>query len=223
MTGIQTSMGANKLELRQGDVNTVPNGVATLDPDVLANAGGELAAAVAGAVMSKTAAGHLTPGILAAPAAGGSPLPLFLWFGHDENTAPAVVRDRGMPGFGSKPVDPNEGGAPPYTPEGNPFWGVAGNAVGSVSGPYSYVIGGCGMELTSTRFATGETYAVGQPLSAVSAAAANVGTRGVIVPAGADDVVVGIVTGRFTSPDGYDTLAFMAVYQPGTAVPAALP
>lgn len=217
MTGILTSMGANKLELRQGDINTVPNGVATLDPDVLANAGGELAAVVAGCVMSKTAAGHLTPGILATPASAGSPLPLFLWFGHDENTANAVVRDRGMPGYGSKPVDADG------NPEGIPFWGVAGNAVGDISGPYSYIIGGCGMELTTTRFDADASYAVGQPVTAVSAAAAIVAQRGVIRPlVAATDVVVGVVTGRFTSPDGYDTLALMALYTPGTTVAAEL-
>lgn len=211
MAGILTSMGANKLELRQGDIHNTPNGVAPLDATVLANAGGELAAVVAGAVMSKTTAGRLVPGILAAPAAGGSPLPLFLMFGHDANTAPAVVRDRGMPANGALPA------------AGNPFWGINASAIGSESGPYSYLIGGSGVEITTTRFNTAGTYNVGDPVTAVSAAAAAVADRGIIRPlAAATDVVVGVVTGRFTSPDGYDTLALMLVFERGTTVAAAI-
>lgn len=209
MTGILSSMAANKLEIRQGDVHNTPNGVSPLSPTVLANAGGELDAVVAGAVMSKTTSGVLVPGILATPGANGSPLPLFLWFGNDVNSYPNVQRDRGMPAFGDKPA------------EGNPFWGIPATA--TASGPYSYVIGGSGVELTSTRFVTGSTYEVGTPITAVSATAANVADRGKLRPlAAATDVVVGVVTGRFTSPGGYDTLAFMAVYQPGTTVAATV-
>lgn len=209
--GIPTSMGANKLELRQGDVHTTPNGVGVLDATVLANAGGELDAVVAGAVLSKTSAGALVPGILAAVAAGGGPLPLFLNFGHDVNTLPASVRTRGMPAFGSLPAG------------GNPFWDLPAAAIGSESGPYSYIIGGSGVELTSTRIDTSATFdKAGILLTAVSATAATVADRGKIRAAETvgTDVIIGITTGpKFTSPDGYDTLPFMAIFRPGTTVP----
>lgn len=209
MAGIQTSMGAHKLELRQGNIHTPCDGVGALasavlnDPDVLASV-------VAGACMSKNAGGFLVPGILPTITSDGGPSPLFLWFGNDENTAPAVRRDRGMPQFGSLPAD------------GNDFWQIPETGDGEESGPYNYIIGQAGgVTLTSTRFNSDVGYEFGTPLTAISAAAA-AGIRGIIQPAVGDNVVIGFAQGVMVSPDGYDTLIFNPTYIPGDDVPTTL-
>jgi hypothetical protein len=80
----QSSMGAHKLEVRQGDRNSIINHTGVL-------AAATAAGAIAGRVVSLTAGNQLEPGL----AVGR--LPFFAWSGTDENNAPDVTRTKGMP------------------------------------------------------------------------------------------------------------------------------
>lgn len=121
-------------------------------------------------------------------------LPFYGLSGLDVANAPDVQRDRGMPLSG--------------VPQ---FAVVAFNAA---------------VELSTTEFDSAQTYAPGDLLTAYS----NTGTTGrrgkmitrTLGGTAATDPVVGIVApaGKYTSPDGYATLAFYPHYLVGTTVTA---
>jgi hypothetical protein len=83
-------MGANLLDVRYGDRNTLPYYNGIVDPTVVANPSA-VAAVKAGTVMSLTSGGFLTPGVSV-----GS-IPFFAVSGYDLNNYPDVQRDAGMP------------------------------------------------------------------------------------------------------------------------------
>jgi hypothetical protein len=217
-------MGANKLDVRYGDRNTlpyyngIPDGALVADDDIVQSY-------AAGRVLSLTTANKLVPGILAAAAEGGGPIPYFSWSGLDVNNYPDVQRDRGMPGVLDKPAG---GLGAPASPG---FYGipVSADLVG-IFATIQHVFAG---ELSTTAFdqTAGAAYAPGDPLTAVSAAATGAGgvtgnigerVRGLIRPIeNATDVVIGYVApaADFVGPEGYPTLAFTPTYVPGSTVP----
>ncbi len=85
--GIQTSMGAHKLEVAKGDRNFVVDHTAPLDVTDPVN----VAAAVAGRVMTLTASGTFVAGV------DVGLMPFYAVSGTDINNYPDVQRDRGMP------------------------------------------------------------------------------------------------------------------------------
>lgn len=84
--GIQTSMGAHKLDIRKGSRNDIVDHTATLG-----QTGSVDNVIYAGRVCSLTAGNVLEAGITAGR------LPFFAWSGNDTNNYPDVTRSRGMP------------------------------------------------------------------------------------------------------------------------------
>lgn len=186
--GIPTSMGANKLEIRKGDRNTV------IDYTGILAAGVSIPA---GFVCSLNGSGLLVPGLTA----GIRTLPFFAWSGTDVNNAPDVTR-----------VGALNGGGPPQVRDS-----VAALGVGGIAMPYAgaarFGTISCfaAVELATTGFDSTVAYAPGDLLTCVAAGAVVVANRGKIRPiAATTDVVVGVVApaGLYTGPDGYATLAF---------------
>lgn len=223
--GILSSMGANKLDVRYGDRNTLPyyNGI----PDSAKVADADIVQSYkAGRVLSLTSAGKLVPGIVAAGAqADGGSIPYFSWSGLDDNNYPDVQRDRGMPGVLDKPAGGLGGPASPG------FYGipVSDDLVG-IFATIQHVFAG---ELSTTAYdqTAGATYAPGDPLTAVAADATGAGgvtghlgehVRGIIRPVEeTTDVIIGYVApaADFVGPEGYNVLAFTPTYVAGTTVP----
>jgi len=201
---IQTSMGANKLEIRKGDRNSV------IDYTGILAAGVSIPA---GFVCSLNGSGLLIPGVTDGAAVF---LPFFAWSGTDVNNAPDVVR-----------VGALNGGVPQVRDS------VAALGVGGIAMPYAgaarFGTISCfaAVELATTGFNEAVAYAPGQLLTCVRAGVANAGK---IMPIAAiTDLVVGVVApaGLYTGPDGYPTLAFYPclktpVDSATTTVPAAL-
>ena len=219
---IETSMGANDLQIRRGDFVRAPWINDILNPAIMANANWR-AAVRKGRVMSQTTAGFLTPGILAAPGTGGGPQPSFAWSGLDPNNYPDTqrtryngnARDRGMPGY----LDLAQN---PWSAPG--FNGIPTQST-EVMGGFATIGYNLAGELASTAFVGSYTYTPGAALTAVSATAVVESDRGLIrTVAATTDVIIGYVApaGRFTGPNGYDLLAFTPAYVPGTTVPAAV-
>lgn len=202
--GIPTSMGANKLEIRKGDRNSV------IDYTGILAAGVSIPA---GFVCSLNVSGLLVPGV----APGIKPLPFFAWSGTDANNAPDVTR-----------VGALDGGGPPQVRDS-----VAALGVGGIAMPYAgqarFGTISCfaAVELATTGFNSAVAYTPGQLLTCVRAGVANAGK---IKPIDATtDLVIGVVApaGLYTSPDGYATLAFYPTLSTPTdsattTVPAAL-
>lgn len=221
---LQTSMGQYKLDVRYGDRNSLPYYNGILDGSLLSDTD-ILAAITAGRVYSLTSANKLVPGILATLAAGGGPVPLYGWSGLDANNYPDTQRDRGMPGFRDKPAG-GVGG-----PQSPGFYGIP--VTNDLVGGFATIQHVAAAELSTTQFdqSSGATYAVGAPLTAIAADAAGAGgvtgvegktVRGLLRPIeNATDVVVGYVApaASFAGPEGYQTLAFLPAYVPGTTVP----
>ncbi|HNX48569.1 MAG TPA: hypothetical protein PLS53_00315 [Thermoanaerobaculaceae bacterium] len=202
---IPTSMGANKLEIRKGDRNSV------IDYTGILAAGASIPA---GFVCSLNGSGLLIPGVTS----GGTEfLPFFAWSGTDVNNAPDVTR-----------VGALDGGGPPQVRDS-----VAALGVGGIAMPYAgaarFGTISCfaAVELATTGFNSAVAYKPGQLLTCVRAGVANAGK---IMPVAATtDLVVGVVApaGLYTSPDGYATLAFYPTRMTPTdsattTVPAAL-
>jgi len=221
-TGILSSMGAHKLDVRYGDRNTIPYYNGIIDSALLGTAAE--AAIVAGRVMSLTSATKLTPGLgvttPAGPAiAGGGNVPYFLQNGLDLNTYPDASRSRGMPGFTDKPAAGTYlGGAG----GGFPFYGVPLSA--GLVGAYATIQWKAAAELSTTEFETASAYPAGTALTAFSTDATAPANRGQILPIdAATDVIVGFAApaGKFIGPEGYNTLAFTPAYVVGTSAPIA--
>lgn len=202
--GIPTSMGANKLEIRKGDRNSVIDYT------------GVLAAGVsipAGIVCSINGSGLLVPGIVI----GGSLLPFFAWSGTDGNNYPDVTRVGALSGALNAQTRDS----------------VAALGVGGIAMPYAgaarfgTISAFAAVELSTTGFKSTVGYAPGDLLTCVGGAAAVVANRGIIKPVTAStDVVVGVVApaGLYTSPDGYATLAFYPCFHiPEDAATATIP
>lgn len=130
----------------------------------------------------------LTAGGLLVSGLAVAKIPYFAWSGTDSNNAPDVTRDRGMPYSGQV-------------------------RFGTISAFAA-------VELSTTEFVAG-TYTPGDPLTALSTTATTQADRGLLkVATVATDPIVGYVsaTGKYTSPDGYSTLAFYPKYVPGTTI-----
>jgi hypothetical protein len=217
-------MGANKLDVRYGDRSSLPYYNGILNYAQLSDA--DIVSAIrAGRVMSLTTGKLLVPGILASATADGGPIPYYAWSGLDLNNYPDVQRDRGMPGYYDKPTGGVGGPASPG------FYGIPVSA--GLVGGFATIQHTAAAELSSTAYdqTTGATYAPGDPLTAISAAATGAGgvsgtegktVRGLLRPVeNATDVVVGYVApaATFVGPEGYNVLAFTPAYVPGTTVP----
>jgi hypothetical protein len=215
---IQTSMGANKLDVRYGDRNTLPyyNGIPAVTTaggagltDAAVTSAGAANVYTAGKVYSVTSAGFLVPGIIATSTVNGSPIPFYSLSGLDINNYPDVQRDRGMPAILDKATDA--------------FYGIPTSTVGV--GVFATIRHNAAVELSTTAFKTSDSYAAGDALTAVSAIAATAADRGKLkkVAAGTD-VIVGYVApaGKYTGPEGYSTLAFTPAFVAGTTVSATL-
>ena len=96
---LQSSMGQFKLDVRQGDRNTLPYYNGALDSALLGRTG-VATEATAGKVYTLTTAGALTVGISSQGA-----IPYFGWSGMDVNNYADTMRTRGMPGYLDKPAD----------------------------------------------------------------------------------------------------------------------
>ena len=219
---IKSSMGANRLQVRRGDINNLPYFNGILNPAIMADPLW-ISAVKAGRVYSVTTGGFLVPGILAAAGAAGAPQPYFGVSGLDSNNFPDTQRtryngnaeDRGMGGYLNKTQ--NVGSAPG-------FYGIPTQST-EVMGGFATIAWNAAAELSTTGFVTGSSYPVGTALSAVSASAAVVANRGLLRPvSAATDVIVGYVSaaGKFVGPDGYDYLSFTPAFVAGTTVPAAV-
>jgi hypothetical protein len=201
---IPTSMGANKLEIRKGDRNSV------IDYTGILAAGVSIPA---GYVCSLNGSGLLIPGVTSG---GAVFLPFYAWSGTDVNNAPDVTRVGAL------------NGAVPQVRDS-----VAALGVGGIAMPYAgaarfgTISWKASVELATTGFNSAVAYTPGQLLTCVRAGAVN---AGMIMPiAATTDLVVGVVApaGLYTSPDGYATLAFYPtrstpVDSATTTVPAAL-
>lgn len=217
MVGIPASMSVHKLDVRQGDRNSIPyyNGV------IEGGLSAALAAAiVTGRVMSLNSAGRLVPGILAAVGANGGETPFYAVSGMDSNNYPDTDRStyKGMPGYAGRPNV--------AWMAGNAFHGIPINTV--LVGGFATIQHNMAGELSSTEMdiSTGAPalYVPGALLTAVSATptATHEAWAGQLRPMElASDVVVGIVApaAYFTAPDSYKHLAFNPRFTPGTTVP----
>jgi hypothetical protein len=203
---IPTSMGANKLDVRKGDRNSIIDYT------------GILAAAVsipAGYACSLNASGLLVPGIdpalSAGPKVGAGVSIFFAWSGTDPNNYPDVTR-----------VGLLSGALNAQTRDS-----VAALGVGGIAMPYAGAarFGTISVmaeaELSSTGVVSTQTYVPGTLLTAIGVSA-SAALRGLIRPVAAEtDIVIGVVApaGLYTSPDGYPTLAFYPTFIPGTTAP----
>jgi hypothetical protein len=200
---IPTSMGAHKLEVRKGSRNDIIDWTGILDPALNINAG--MVCSI------NLATGRLRPGLLAAD--GLSQCPLFAWSGTDINNYPDVRREGSLSGPLNNQVRSNPSGGSGYA---MPYAGEA---------RFGTIAWRAAVELSTTAFNPAVNYAVGQPLTCVAAGNAN---AGILRPtAAATDIVVARVApaGRYTSPDGYATLAIYPVLEnvaAGLTLPAAL-
>jgi len=227
---LQASMGRYKLDVRQGDRNTLPYYNGTLDSAMIDRTDVGLVA-TAGRVMSLTSNGFLTPGLTAQGI-----IPNFSISGADINSYPDTQRDRGMPGYADLPSDGIGG-------PGSPGWpGIPSRAAGaSIGGGWATIQHIAAAELSTTQFlasdnnaidTTGLTVAVtladytpGTVLTVVCPSTANGATPvidakyvGLLVPVqNAADVVVGYVApaGAFAGVQGWNTLAFTPHFTPG--------
>lgn len=212
---IQTSMGGNLLDIRQGDRLTAPQFNGSVLQTVLANATA-VQSVIAGRVFSITTNGQLVPGIKAGAAdATGSAVPLYAFSGLDVNNFPASRRARGQTAF-FQPAAPWNTGAN----AGNPFAGQQFPTTG-IAGPFGCISHQFAGELATSTFDTTATYTPGLALTALATTATDQTLRGRIRPVSATtDVIVGYVApaGRYAGPYGYDMLAFIPAYVPGTTV-----
>lgn len=225
---IPSSMGMHKLDVRYGDRNSLPYYNGVLDLAIISNAA-SAAIARAGKVMSMVAAGRLTVGL-----SDEGQIPFYSWSGLDENNFPDVRRDRGMPGYLSRPADgigsPNTLGigARDVSWPGIPLSGAAD----PVAGGWATIRHIAAAELSSTEMVVDEAalgadlevaYAPGVLLTAcvfenAGAPTDDLGSIGLLCPVqDPADVVVGIVApaGIFQGAEGYATLAFTPTWQTG--------
>lgn len=183
---IQTSMGANKLEIRKGSRQDVLDLVVPLDP--LANA----ADVAAGRVFSLTAGGLLTPGLTLGSNQYTSRLPFFGLTGLDVNNLPDLTRTRGMPLGGTSymqsGVVPTSGGqvqvlgtlvgGSGYTGAGT-YYNVpltASNSTGAASAKATVVV--AGGAVTSVTITDGGSGYVGSTGGSVTLTSANTNLGG---------------------------------------------
>lgn len=230
---LQSSMGANKLDVRYGDRNTLPyyNGVLDI---ALLNRSDVATIATAGKVMTLTTARRLTDGVT-----DQGQIPYYSWSGLDENNYPDVRRDRGMPGYLDKPEDVTQDGVSyeGIGAPGSPQWpGIPNSAEDDpIAGGWATIQHVAAAELSSTAFITDTTalgggiqvsYAPGTALTACAfqngagpTATDDVSSVGQICPVqAATDVVIGYVApaGVLLGPEGYPHIAFTPAYIAGT-------
>jgi hypothetical protein len=224
-TGILSSMGAHKLDVRYGDRNSLVYYNGIILSTVMANATAAQSV-VAGRVMSVTTGGVLTPGLLqaATPGATGGQQPYFLINGLDINTYPDSTRTRGMPGQGAFPAAGTYLGG---DAGGQPFYGIPlNNPTTAPQGVFATIGWKSAVELSTTEFDTSRTYTPGMALTCLSVAATDQTLRGRVRDiTGATDVVIGFVApAGVYNVAGYPTLAFYPTFlglAAGNTVPVA--
>ncbi len=234
---LQSSMGQFKLDVRQGDRNSLPYYNGALDTALLGRA--DVATiATAGKVYTIATNRALTAGITSQGV-----VPYFGWSGLDVNNAPDSQRTRGMPGYLDKPADVGsyEGIGGPGAPG---FPGIANRAIGAnIAGGFATIQHIAAAELSTTAFALDQTdnafraligltgvviaaYAPGTALTCIATGQGGVATDqapavGLLCPVqAATDFIVGYVApaGVYLGPEGYATLAFTPAFVPGTTV-----
>lgn len=225
---IPSSMGMHKLDVRYGDRNSIPYYNGVLDTAII-DSPAVAAIARAGKVMSLIAAGRLTVGL-----SDEGQMPYYSWSGMDQNNYPDVRRDRGMPGYHSRPAAGI--GSPNTLGIGNRdvSWpGIPLSATAdSVAGGWATIPFNMSGELSTTEMvvdvaalgaALEVAYAPQTPLTAVvfenaGAPTDDLSSLGLLCPAqDPDDVIVGYVSaaGIFQGAEGYATLAFYPAWVRG--------
>ena len=183
---IPTSMGLHQLTVAKGDRNSIVDHTATLDQIDPVN----VAASMAGRVMSLNSSGHFVPGVVIGA------MPFYAWSGTDPNNYPDVERDRGMANAGTPQFVciTWRAACELASTEIDPAGGIAA-ALGIPGTPITAKATTCA---TATERGMLTTQKAGTDLIV-----------GYTSPAG-----------LYTSPDGYPTLGFYPAYVPGSTVDA---